>query len=70
MREGGYEDMKGVKRKVEGAKWDPQPAIDCPTLKCTSFPIKKGRQKDVQQKRKRPGTWKSKMTFPISNALQ
>ena len=48
--------MKGVKRKVEGervgAKWDPQPAIDCPTLKCTSFPIKKGRQKDVEQKRK------------------
>ena len=44
--------MKGVKRKVEGAKWDPQPAIDCPTLKCTSFPIKKGNQKDVEQKRK------------------
>ena len=52
MRIEGYEDMKGVKRKVEGAKWDPQPAIDCPTLKCTSFPIKKGDKKMLNRKEK------------------
>ena len=51
--------MKGVKRKVEGAKWDPQPAIDCPTLKCTSFPIKRAAGKNVKKKKKKEKIQKS-----------
>ena len=36
-----------------GAKWDPQPAIDCPTLKwCTSFPIKRGDKKMLNRNKK------------------